>query len=104
MFFCCYANAFEPIDTSKLVLVEENHADIEKEGIVYNLDSYIVLFQQPYYITVKREDNKKLSLKAAEKIAVEYIQPRGCTTPLVRKPELDKSNSNQTQWLVGVAC
>ncbi len=97
-------NIFEPVDTNKLVLVEENRTNIEKGGVLYNLDSYIMPFQQPYYITVKRGDNKKLSLESAEKIAVKYIKPRGCTVPLVRRPDLDKSNANHTQWLIGVSC
>ena len=92
------------MDTSNLVLVKENHATIAKHGNSYILDSYIILFQQPYYITVKRNDKKPISLAEASEIAEEYIQPRGCTEPIARRPDLNKSNADKTQWLIGVEC
>ncbi|WP_139133781.1 MULTISPECIES: hypothetical protein [Pseudomonas] len=92
------------IDTSNLVLVKENHATIIRDGNSYILDSYIIPFQQPYYITVKRNDKKPISLTEASEVAEEYIQPRGCTEPLARRPDLDKSNADKTQWLIGVEC
>lgn len=97
----CTSNS---IDTNHLVFVKENHATIAKDGNSYILDSYIVPFQQPYYITVKRNDNKPVSLAEASEIAEEYIKPRGCTEPLARRPDLDKSNTDKTQWLIGVEC
>lgn len=87
-----------------LVLVEENHAKIEKDSVTYIFDSYIVMFQQPYYILVQREDKKPMNLKQVEPIAIEYILPRGCTVPLKRRPDLDRHNENNTKLIIGVAC
>ena len=98
------ASSTNNLDTSHLVLVKENHATITKADISYTMDSYIVMFQQPYYITVKRNDNKPITLTEASEVAEEYIQPRGCTEPLSRRPDLDKSNGDKTQWLIGVEC
>ncbi|EAT13531.1 hypothetical protein HF888_08830 [Bermanella marisrubri] len=87
-----------------LVLVEENHAKIEKDGVIYIFDSYIVMFQQPYYILVQREDKKPINLEQVEPLAVEYILPRGCTGPLQRRPDLDQHNENNSKLLIGIAC
>ena len=88
----------------KLILVEENHAEIESAGITYILDSYIVMFEQPYYISIQRKDNQPIDAAIAEKIAVEYILPRGCTEPLKRRADLDKANEDSTKLVIGVAC
>lgn len=99
-----HASNSDALITKNLILVEENHATVSKDNINYILDSYIVMFQQPYYITVKREDSKPITLNEAAEIAVEYIKPRGCTTPLSRRQDLDKFTSDKTQWLIGVEC
>ena len=88
----------------KVVLVEENHADISRDGITYVLDTYIVLLSQPYLIVIEREDGQPMDLEVAEDIAVEYIKPRGCTQPLKRLPKLDGRNEDNTKILIGVAC
>ena len=105
-FFCCigYASATGDVDTRKLTLVEENHATLTIGNVAYTLDSYIIMFQQPYYVKVKRDDNKPIPLEEAVKVAKEYIQPRGCTEPLSRRTDLDKSNSDKSQWLIGILC
>ncbi|MDR2093606.1 MAG: hypothetical protein LBP58_09900 [Azoarcus sp.] len=99
----CASNPGE-IDTSRLSLVDENHAEISKEGQTYILDSYIVLFQRPYYILVRKSSNQPLTVSEASSIAAEYIKPRGCTTPLSRRVDLDRSNPDKTQWLIGIEC
>ncbi|MBR5940888.1 MAG: hypothetical protein IKZ88_06470 [Neisseriaceae bacterium] len=86
----------------QLSKVDENHHEMVIDGNKIVLDSYIKLFQRPYYIVLKSE--KPIMQKEAEQIAVEYIQPRGCTTPIKRRPDLDKNNTNKTQWLIGVEC
>ncbi|MGC4060794.1 MAG: hypothetical protein QM749_08065 [Aquabacterium sp.] len=98
------ASAPSRIDTSRLSLVEENHAEMTKEGQTYILDSYIIPFQRPYYILVRKTSSQPLSVNEASSVAVDYIKPRGCTTPLSRRTDLDTSNSSQTQWLIGVEC
>ncbi|MBV7434585.1 hypothetical protein KRX19_06035 [Cardiobacteriaceae bacterium TAE3-ERU3] len=87
-----------------LDLIDENHAEINRDGVSYVLDSYIVPFQRPYYITVKRTDGAVLTLQEAESIAVEYIAPRGCTSPLERRADLDQHNQDQTEWMIGISC
>ncbi len=94
----------EPINIRNLTLVDENRAVLSKDGIDYQLDSYIIPFKQPYYIHIKRKDGKEISKEEAVKISTEYIQPRGCTEPLKRLEKLDKNNSDKTEWVIGVAC
>ena len=98
------SSSSDEIDTSRLDLVDENHAEITREGQTYILDSYIVVFQRPYYILVRKSSNQPLTVDEASSIAAEYIKPRGCTTPLSRRVDLDKSNKDKTQWLIGIEC
>lgn len=100
----CIGNAADGVDTKRLTLVEENHAKIKIESVAYTLDSYVIPFQQPYYVQVKRDDSKPMTLEEAERVAEQYILPRGCTDPLSRRRDLDKSNSDKTQWLIGILC
>lgn len=92
------------IDTSRLSLVEENHAELEIGGEVHVLDTYIVLFERPYYIHVRKASGAPLAEDEASSIAAEYIAPRGCTTPLSRRSDLDQSNPDKTQWVIGIEC
>ena len=98
------ASQGQQIDTRGLTLVQENRATVEHNGQRYTMDSFIVPFQQPYYIRVQREAPGPLSLAEAVSVAGVYITPRGCTQPQVRRPDLDRSNSDRTQWLVGIEC
>jgi hypothetical protein len=100
----CATGRGDFIDTSRLSLVKENRAQITKNGATYALDTYIILFQRPYYVLVRQNLNKTIELSEAEAIATEYIKPRGCTTPINRRPDLDRSNSTKTQWLIGIEC
>lgn len=99
---CANTNGLQIGDN--LHLVEENHAEIQQDGVTYILDSYIVLFEQPYYITLQRRDGQPVSLEQAEKIAIEYIKPRGCTEPPVRLPKLDRHNGDKSAWMIGINC
>jgi len=96
--------AAEDLDTGKLVPVTENHATLVVDKVAYTLDSYIVLFEQPYYVKLRRDDGKPVDADLAARIAQDYIQPRGCTAPLSRRKDLDRSNSNHSQWLIGIQC
>ena len=100
----CATTTTSRIDTSQLSIVKENHAEITIDKVDYILDSYIILFQRPYYITVSRSDNAAIEKDIAVAVASEYIKPRGCTTPLSRRPDLDQNNADKTQWLIGVEC
>lgn len=100
----CATGGGGSIDISKLSLVKENQAQITKNDVIYDMDTYIVFFQKPYYILVRQPSNKSMENSEAVSIATEYIKPRGCTTPISRRPDLDKTNSTQTQWLIGIEC
>ncbi|MEQ3681608.1 hypothetical protein [Alcanivorax sp.] len=100
LLFCTSVSA----DVGRYVLVEENTAEVNHAGVQYLLNTYIVMFEQPYYITVERVDEKVVDLEVAEKIAVEYIKPRGCTEPLKRRKDLDQKNDTETKIVIGVAC
>ena len=90
--------------TQGLEKVDENYAAITVNKEVYVLDTYIIPFQQPYYILVRKQDGKRFSNNIADVLAVSYIKTRGCTETLVRREDLDKSSSDSTQHLIGVAC
>lgn len=92
------------IDTRHLTRFDEYHANLEIAGQRYTLDAYIVMFQKPFYITVERDDRHPMSIDEAARAAQEYIKPRGCTEPLVRRADLDRSNADKTQWMVGIEC
>ena len=62
------------------------------------------MFQQAYYFLVRREDKKPMIIKQVKPIAIEYILPRGCTVPMIRRPDLDRKNEDNTKLLIGVAC
>jgi len=100
----CQVTLADDINTSRLTLVEENHAALTVDKVSYTLDSYIIMFQQPYYILIRRDDKQPLSLEEAVPVAEQYIRPRGCTQPLKRRADLDRSNSDKTQLLIGFAC
>ena len=88
----------------KLTIVKENHAEVSKNKIKYIMDSYIVLMENPYYVTIEREDKSPISYKKAIEISVDYIKPRGCTSPLKLLPNLDKVSSDKTKWIIGISC
>lgn len=103
--FLALNQAFKKQKKSKrFVRVDENYKVIEKNGVNYIFNTYIVMFEQPYYITVERKDGLKVDLNTVEKMAIEYIKPRGCTTPLERRKDLDRHNKDMTKLVIGVAC
>lgn len=90
--------------TYDLSWVEENHHETKIADGTYVLDTFIVPFEQPYYVLVRRTDEKRISKNVAALIGETYIQPRGCTEPLVRRADLDKQNATGSVYLVGFAC
>lgn len=93
-----------PSAAGELSLVEENHALLEKNGVTYILDSYIVPFEVPFYILVRRQDSQVISVNEVEPVVIEYIKPRGCTAPPKRRADLDRKSSDSTALVLGVAC
>ena len=90
--------------TRGLTLVDENHHVTTIGPDRYILDSYIIPFQQPYYILVRKQNGAPFIKHAAEVVAIDYIKPRGCTEPLKRRPDLDKQSADATHYLIGVTC
>lgn len=86
------------------VKVDENHAELEHAGRSYTLDTYIVMFQQPYYIHLRATDKQTLVSDELVDMASEYIKPRGCTQPLERRSDLDRSSSDGTELVLGFQC
>ncbi len=87
-----------------LILVEENKAQIEKDGVVYILNTFIVAFEQPYYIFVERKDKGEIDFNKALEISKEYIKPRGCTAPLERRYDIDVAVPGKSAVVIGIAC
>lgn len=98
------SNALSSSMTHGLTRVEENHLVTKIGPDTYVLDSYIIPFQQPYYILIRKQDGTSFLKSTAESIAIDYIKPRGCTEPLKRRSDLDKQNADATQYLIGVSC
>ncbi|QVM93699.1 hypothetical protein JYG34_12040 [Pseudomonas entomophila] len=94
----------DTLDTRHLTRFDDYHANLDSNGVRYTLDSYIIPFQNPFYISVQRDDGKPLSVSEAANVAQPYIEPRGCTAPVVRRADLDRSNGAKTQWLIGIEC
>lgn len=86
------------------VKVDENHVEQEHAGRNYVLDTYIVMFQQPYYIHVRASDQQPLVTDDLLDMASEYIKPRGCTQPLERRGDLDRSSADRTELVLGFQC
>ncbi|MCJ8326595.1 MAG: hypothetical protein MJK08_05775 [Campylobacterales bacterium] len=89
---------------NKLTLVKENHAELTFKGVKYILNSYIVILKNPYYLTLEREDNAPIKYQATIETSIDYIKPRGCTSPLKRLPNLDRHSEDNTKGMIGISC
>ncbi|MFV1922450.1 MAG: hypothetical protein ACMZ63_07595 [Methylotenera sp.] len=98
------ATTTNKIDTSRLTLVKENHAEISVNNVSYVLDSYIKPFQRPYYIAVTSTNKVGIEKGTAIEVASQYIKPRGCTTPISLRPDLNQMNADKTSWIIGIEC
>ena len=91
------------------VEVDENRvAALEApNGVPYDMATYIVPFQNPYYITVK-PSTTNMSFEnghgIAARAATAYIEPRGCTESLSRIEEQDRFNASTNTWTIVVGC
>ncbi len=86
------------------VKVDENHAEVSHAGRDYVLDTYIVMFQQPYYIHVRAKDTQAWETDDLLDMVSEYIKPRGCTQALERRSDLDRSNAEGNERILGFQC
>ncbi|MFB6347994.1 hypothetical protein ACFBZI_00805 [Moraxella sp. ZJ142] len=83
---------------------EDYHAKMEHQGAVYVLDSFVKPLEQPFYIYVRAEHGGGVLHEVAAELAVAYIEPKGCTEPLVRRADLDKGSADGQAWIIGVSC
>lgn len=104
LLFAGFTTSIYAVEHKKLILVEENHANISYDGVSYVLDSYIVMFEQPYYITIERTDGGEITHEKAIEVSTHYIKPRGCTETIKHLPDLDKHNDKKTKWMIGISC
>ncbi len=88
----------------KLTLVAENHLTLPFKGNTYMMDTYIVMFENPYYIRMLKQGRASITKEEAVEVSIYYIKPRGCTQPIIRLPELDKHNQDKTEWMIGISC
>lgn len=89
----------------KITLVKENHSELSFKGVSYILDRYIIMFDNnPYYISVQREDKASIKHQEAIDISIYYTKQKGCTSKLKRLPNLDKYYKDKTKWMIGISC
>ena len=101
---CSTAAAGQSLIAKNWMKVEENHAQLQHEGQDYVLDSYVVPFQQPYYIHVRAKDTQAWETDDLLDMVSEYIKPRGCTQALERRSDLDRSNAEGNERILGFQC
>ncbi|STZ63270.1 Uncharacterised protein [Moraxella lacunata] len=92
------------VDGVGMLHFRDYHAKVTYGDRIYLLDSYVVPLEQPFYIHVRTADGTAIMADTAVKIAISYITPKGCTEPLVRRADLDKSTNDKSEWIIGVAC
>lgn len=92
------------VDGVGMLHFKEYHAKVPHKDKTYLLDSYVVPLEQPFYIHVRTTDGTPIMRGTAIQIASDYIAPKGCTEPLVHRPELDRNTPDKTEWIIGVAC
>lgn len=104
-------NAFERVvqalderHLGRLVESDEYAGSIERDGVTYNVKVYIIPFEQPYYVSIQRQDGEVIDAENIVSIADEYIQEDWCTVPRERRPNLDRRFSGGTHYLIGIAC
>lgn len=92
------------VDGVGMLHFKEYHTKISHQDRWYLLDSYVIPLEQPFYVHVRATDDTPIMKETAVSVAMDYITPRGCTEPPIRRPELDKTTNDQSEWIIGVAC
>ncbi len=98
-----------PVLPDRSVEVTENRLDNFKapNGVMYNMRTYIVPFENPYYITV----SPTVSIGSFEngngiaaRTALAYIKPRGCTSKPRRIADKDIFDATNNAWTIVISC
>lgn len=103
---CSGGGGFLPDDA---VEVTENRVDsfVGPSGAFYDMRTYVVPFEEPYYITV-RSARRTLAFdragRAAGSAAAAYIRTRGCDGNLSRLSSQDKYDSASETWTIVISC
>lgn len=103
---CAVGGGFLPDDA---VEVTENRVNSFRapSGAFYDMRTYVVPDEQPYYITV-RSSRRTLAFerdgRSASSAAAAYIETRGCTGPLSRLSSQDRFDSTNQVWTIVIAC
>lgn len=92
------------VDGVGMLHFKDYHDKVVYQDKIYLLDSYVIPLEQPFYIHVRTADGTPIMPDTATKVATDYIAPKGCTEPLVRRADLDKSTNDKSEWIIGVAC
>lgn len=88
----------------KLTIIAKNHAIVIYNKIKYIMDTYVVMFENPYYVFIERADSKPITNKEAINISKDYIKDKGCTEPIKLMPNLNQHNRDNTMWIIGISC
>lgn len=90
-------------DLTVLSIVQENHMVITENTEQYTLDTYIRPFSRPYFIHIVKQNGTEINEMTALKIAKNYIQPRGCTTP-IENEQIIKKSADKSQLIIRLEC
>lgn len=91
------------------VEVTENRVNgfVGSDGRTYNMRTYRVPSQAPFYITVKAA-GRQLAFESAGRVAgstaARYIQSRGCTGNLSRLSSRDVFDPASNTWTIVIRC
>jgi len=77
------------------------------DGALYDMRTYVVQFEKPYYITVApagRTFAFEHERNSAGRAAGAYIQSRGCTGPISRLSRQDVYSPSDQTWTIVISC
>lgn len=103
---CATAGGNLPADATE---VTENRVSnyTGSDGRRYNLRTYVVPFENPYYITVTPAGRAlafENGARIASSTAATYIQSRGCTGNISRLSSQDVYDPASKTWTIVISC
>lgn len=76
-------------------------------GVTYDMRTYIIPFENPYYITVSPATTNASFENGngiAARTAIAYITPRGCTSKPRRIADRDVFDASNNAWTIVISC